>query len=71
MIAPDEALPGMASVHLSADLAGRLAHGQTVTVAGGTVQGKVRLYDAQGRFMGLGEAQPGGQVRPRRLFTSS
>ncbi|HEY4341356.1 MAG TPA: tRNA pseudouridine(55) synthase TruB [Steroidobacteraceae bacterium] len=71
IIAPDEALPGMASVHLSSDLAARLAHGQTVTVAGGTVQGKVRLYDAQGRFMGLGEAQLGGQVRPRRLFTSS
>jgi tRNA pseudouridine55 synthase len=71
MIAPDEALPGMAAVHLPADLAGRLAHGQTVVVAGGTATGKVRLYDAQGRFMGLGEAAPGGQVRPRRLFASS
>jgi tRNA pseudouridine55 synthase len=71
MIAPDEALPQMASVHLPAALAGRLAHGQTVVVAGGTAIGKVRLYDAQGRFMGLGEAEPGGQVRPRRLFTSS
>ncbi|HEY6454809.1 MAG TPA: tRNA pseudouridine(55) synthase TruB [Steroidobacteraceae bacterium] len=71
MIAPDAALLGMASVHLPAALAGRLAHGQTVVVAGGTATGKVRLYDAQGRFMGLGEAGPGGQVRPRRLFASS
>jgi tRNA pseudouridine55 synthase len=71
MIAPDAALSGMASVHLSADLAGRLAHGQTVVVAGGTASGKVRLYDAEGRFMGLGEAESGGQVRPRRLFASS
>ena len=71
MIAADEALPGMASVHLPADLAGRLAHGQSVVVEGGTASGKVRLYDAQGRFMGLGEAEPGGQVRPRRLFGSS
>ena len=67
MIAPDEALPGMASVHLPAQLAQRLAHGQAVTV-GGTAPGKVRLYDAQGRFMGLGEADAEGQVRPRRLF---
>ena len=71
MIAPDEALPGMASVHLPAELAGRLVHGQTVVVAGGTATGKVRLYDALGRFMGLGEAEPGGQVRPRRLFAAS
>jgi tRNA pseudouridine55 synthase len=71
MIAPDEALPQMASVHLPADLAGRLAHGQSVVVAGGTAAGKVRLYDAQGRFMGLGEADGQGQVRPRRLFASS
>jgi tRNA pseudouridine55 synthase len=70
MIAPDEALPGMASVHLPADLAGRLAQGQSVAVAGGTAAGKVRLYDAQARFMGLGEADGQGQVRPRRLFAS-
>jgi tRNA pseudouridine55 synthase len=70
MIAADAALPGMPAVTLPADLAGRLAHGQTVVVAGGTPGGKVRLYDPQGRFMGLGEADALGQVRPRRLFTS-
>jgi tRNA pseudouridine55 synthase len=70
MIAPDEALPQMPSVHLPAELAGRLAQGQAVTVPGVTALGKVRLYDPQGRFMGLGEAEPEGQVRPRRLFTS-
>ena len=67
MIAPDEALPQMTSVHLSADLAGRLAHGQAVVVQG-VAPGKVRLYDPRGRFMGLGEADALGQVRPRRLF---
>jgi tRNA pseudouridine55 synthase len=70
MIAADEALPGMPPVRLPADLACRLAHGQTVVVAGGTPGGKVRLYDPQGRFMGLGEADAHGQVRPRRMFTS-
>ena len=69
MIAPDEALPQMPSVHLSAELAGRLIHGQAVVVSGGCAIGKVRLYDPQGRFMGLGEAEPAGLVRPRRLFT--
>jgi tRNA pseudouridine55 synthase len=67
LIAPDDALPGMPSVHLPADLAGRLAHGQAVLV-GGTASGHVRLYGPEGRFMGLGEADASGQVRPRRLF---
>ncbi len=70
MIAADEALPTMPQVHLPAELAGRLAHGQTVAV-GGAAAGKVRLYDPQGRFMGLGEADGQGQVRPRRLFALS
>ena len=70
MIAPDEALPQMPCVHLPIDLAGRLAHGQTVAMSAGCAIGKVRLYDPQGRFMGLGEADAQGQVRPRRLFAS-
>jgi tRNA pseudouridine55 synthase len=70
VIAPDEALPGMPAVHLPAELAQRLSHGQSVTVAGGMTAGKVRLYDPQGRFMGLGEADAQGQVRPRRLFAA-
>ncbi len=70
MIAPDAALPQMPSVQLPAELAARLVHGQTVTVPGVTALGKVRLYDPQGRFMGLGEAEPDAQVRPRRLFAS-
>jgi tRNA pseudouridine55 synthase len=69
LLAPDAALPGMPAVHLPAELAGRLAHGQAVMVAGGTASGKVRLYDPLGRFMGLGEADGRGQVRPRRLIT--
>jgi len=68
MIAPDAALPGIPSVHLPADLAGRLAHGQAVLMVGGTPTGRVRLYGPEGRFMGLGEADASGQVRPRRLF---
>ncbi|HEY1900187.1 MAG TPA: tRNA pseudouridine(55) synthase TruB [Steroidobacteraceae bacterium] len=70
LIAPDQALPDMPSVHLPADLAGRLTHGQTIMLAGGTAAGKVRLYDSQGRFMGLGERDALGQVHPRRMFMS-
>jgi tRNA pseudouridine55 synthase len=68
-IAADAALPELPQVHLPADLAGRLAHGQAVMVVGGTpADGKVRLYGPGGRFLGLGEADVQGQVRPRRMF---
>jgi len=67
MIAPDDALPEMPSVHLPAELARRVAHGEVVAAAAG-VAGKVRLYDALGRFMGLGESDALGRVRPRRLL---
>jgi hypothetical protein len=30
----------------------------------------VRLYDAQGHFFGLGEADGFGLVQPRRLFVA-
>ena len=44
----------------------RILHGQTVD--GGRVPGTVRLYDNAGRFLGIGEADGRGAVRPRRLF---
>jgi hypothetical protein len=31
---------------------------------------ELRLYGSAGRFLGLGEGQPGGRVKPARLFVS-
>jgi tRNA pseudouridine55 synthase len=59
-------LPG---VHLDAAQALRVSHGQAVTSgAAGAASGRVRLYDDAARFMGIGEADGRGDVRPRRLF---
>src|SRR3984885_8803520 len=57
----------LAALHLDAPRTQRLQQGQAVA-ADGEPSGRVRLYDAAGRFLGLGEADGRGQVRPRRLF---
>ena len=57
----------MAAVYLDAPRAQRLRQGQAVA-ADAAASGRVRLYDESGRFLGMGEADAKGQVRPRRLF---
>jgi len=46
-------------------LLGRSVSGQTAAPLS-----EVRLYGSAGRFLGLGEGQPGGRVKPARLFVS-
>jgi tRNA pseudouridine55 synthase len=64
----DAPLQHMAAVTLEAAAAGRMLHGQSVTVDRSTESGRVRLYDASGTFLGIGESDGVGNVRPRRLF---
>lgn len=46
-------------------LLGRTVSGQVPAPAG-----EVRLYGHGGRFLGLGEGQPGGRLKPSRLFVA-
>jgi tRNA pseudouridine55 synthase len=69
IIAADQALPHLPEVRLDAPAAVRLGHGQSIEADPGIPAGKVRLYDPAGQFLGLGESDGAGTVRPRRLFT--
>ncbi len=40
------------------------------TLRAGVAAARVRLYDATGRFLGIGEADGTGTVKPRRLFNA-
>src|SRR5690606_34835867 len=57
----DRALTGLGECSIDADAARRFEGGQAVTApvqgAGG---GQVRVYEAPGRFLGIGELGPGG-----------
>ena len=63
-----EALPQLLAVELDAEDTRRLRHGQAVTVPGVSQPGqRVRLREAGGAFLGLGEVVAVGRVVPKRL----
>ncbi|MCC6716076.1 MAG: tRNA pseudouridine(55) synthase TruB [Gammaproteobacteria bacterium] len=66
LIAMDLALPQLAAVQFSRDSAYYVRTGQAVRTAGAAA-GLLRMYDEEGRFMGIGERIEDGRVAPRRL----
>jgi len=55
------------AVRLSANSAFYLSQGQPVLVPQAPTEGLVRLYDADERFLGVGEILDDGRVQPKRL----
>jgi tRNA pseudouridine55 synthase len=64
----DLAVRHLAAVCLDPAATERLLHGQSVAAGAYQASGRVRLYDDAARFLGIGEADGQGHVRPRRLF---
>ena len=69
LLPTDRPLGHLPAVALEAWQADRIGHGQEVVLVRSPAPGRVRLYDPGKRFLGLGESDGRGQVRPRRLFT--
>ncbi|MGH8218467.1 MAG: tRNA pseudouridine(55) synthase TruB [Steroidobacteraceae bacterium] len=67
LIAADRALDALPPLNLPQAAAQRICNGQAVA-APGLASGRVRLYDESRRFLGLGEADGRGTVRPKRMF---
>jgi tRNA pseudouridine55 synthase len=67
LLPADFGVAHVAAVHLNTAGTQRLLQGQIVATST-AASGRVRLYDEAGRFLGMGEADGRGQVRPRRLF---
>jgi tRNA pseudouridine55 synthase len=68
LLPADRPLEHLATVALEAWQAERIAHGQEVVLVRSIAPGRVRLYDAGRCFLGLGESDGRGGIRPRRLF---
>ena len=64
----DSMLGTIPAVNLTPLAAHYLKQGQVVTARHQCVPGWVRLYDADQRFLGMGEVQDDGRVAPRRLL---
>lgn len=69
LLPPDRPLSHLAEVALESPQAQRIGHGQEVVLVHSPPPGRVRLYGADRRFLGLGESDGRGKVRPQRLFT--
>ena len=69
LLPPDRALTAMPAVEVT-DGAGFRA-GQAVPAGAGGETGIVRVYDAGGEFLGVGERSGDGMLAPRRVFNSS
>lgn len=70
LIEPGSAIPQLPAVTLGVTATARVMHGQTATVPAEVPPGRVRLYDPNGRFFGVAEADGYGSVQPRRLFVA-
>ena len=64
----DSGLEDWPIVHLTEQTAYYLNHGQAVRVPGSPPFGRVRLYDHQGQFIGIGEMTDDARVAPKRLM---
>ena len=69
LLPADRPLAHLPAVVLESWQADRIGHGQVVVLARSPPPGRVRLYGAAKRFLGLGESDGRGAIRPRRLFT--
>jgi tRNA pseudouridine55 synthase len=66
LLPADAPLQHLAAVTLDTKATDRILHGQPV--AASLSAGRVRLYNASGVFIGVGESDGAGSVRPKRLF---
>jgi tRNA pseudouridine55 synthase len=71
LLSADRGVPHLPEVRLSATATARVMHGQAAGTTPEIAPGRVRLYDGQGHFFGIGEADGFGSVQPRRLFVAA
>lgn len=66
----DSALSDMPRIVVSEPDAVALGHGRTVEPGTAAAVGRVRVYEREGAFVGVGEYLPAGKLRPIRIFRS-
>ena len=64
----DRPLQHLPELRLNAEEARAFGQGRKLPSALSGALARVRVYDAAGRFVGLGETDPTGALQPRRLF---
>lgn len=67
----DALLVNLPRLDLDADATRRFGHGQSVTVGQDVIAGKLRVYAADGHFLGLGGCTADGMMAPVRLVATA
>lgn len=71
LLPPDRALADRPAIRLDGASTRFVRQGQPVFVPGVKDTGPLRLYGADGEFIGVGMLQEDGRIAPRRLFVSA
>jgi tRNA pseudouridine55 synthase len=71
LMTPDMALQHLPAVTVEEAAAGQFGSGQAVAATDTPGDGLVRVYDAHGCFLGVGEVIRGAEVAPRRVFRTT
>ena len=69
LIGSDEMLPNLKSIYLDHDQSRDINFGRKIKCKALNTPQKIKLYDANKRFVGIGESNNLSEVLPKRLFT--
>ena len=69
LISSDEMLPNLKSIFLDHDQSSDISFGRKIKYKALNTPQKIKLYDANKRFVGIGESNNLSEVLPKRLFT--
>ena len=68
LIGSDEMIPNLKSIYLDYDQSSDIKFGRKIKCSELNSPQKVKLYDANRRFVGIGECNSSSEVLPKRLF---
>ena len=68
LLPPDTALAGWPKVDLESTQVARFSGGQAVSTRQEHAIGRIRVYDQEGRFIGVGDCSEDGTLSPKRIF---
>lgn len=71
LLPPDGLVADLIRIDLDLESAWQMCHGQAVWRAGLRVGDLFRLYDPEGRFLGVGEVDIEGKLAPKRLLATA
>ena len=68
LISADKMLPNLKSVYLDSEQTRDIRLGKKIEYPGFSNSHKLKLYDNNKQFLGIGESNPISEIRPKRLF---